>query len=43
MLASYRSRKLHIQASYTCARARIPFLSVLFALTVAALLEVTTE
>jgi hypothetical protein len=42
MLAPYRSRKLHIQASYTCARARIPFLSVLLALTVAALLGGTT-
>jgi lysophospholipase L1-like esterase len=42
MLAPQRSRKLHIRASYTCARARIPSLSVLLALTVAALLGGTT-
>ena len=42
MLARYRSRKLHLQASYTGARARIPLQSVLLALTVAALLGGTT-
>src|SRR5215813_8932221 len=42
MLAPQRSRKLHIRASYTCARARIPPLSVLLALTVVALLGGTT-
>lgn len=42
MLAPQRSRKLHIRASYTCARARIPSLSVLLALTVAALFGGTT-
>ena len=42
MLAPQRSRKLHVRPSYTCARARIPSLSVLLALTVAALLGGTT-
>src|SRR5262249_11456294 len=42
MLAPQRSRKLHIRASSTFARARIPSLSVLLALTVAALLGGTT-
>src|SRR5689334_15288398 len=38
MHTPYRSRKIHLQASYICARAKIPFLSLLLALTVAALL-----